>query len=365
VPYACTIEAVTTSREVTMPRANEVAPLQPSSDDPLPMPSFRCAALVMLFALSACASRPGAVINSAPNAAVPDGRFVDLMGDYLTFSARSRTSSDEVAARRFRHDVVMRHAGVYTQRVFGYDPQQLTQLSPRFIAARASLRSHDVEMRAVARDIDVAWPRLRSIFQASLPDAERGFDVYVLVSLGAFDGATREVAGRPALLFGVDAIAAESLDSSGLDALALHELFHIYHARWLPENAADVREPLWLTLWREGLATLVAHRLVPSASDRALFGGDDATPAALAAEMPRLADRFRETLDASGEPAYTDWFLVGGNDPNVPQRAGYALGFAVAESIGANRSLTELARLRGPELRQQVQIALGRIAGNY
>jgi uncharacterized protein YjaZ len=49
----------------------------------------------------------------------------------------------------------------------------------------------------------------------------------------------------------------------------------------------------------------------------------------------------------------------------IPSRAGYAVGYLVAKRLGANRSLHDLAVLRGEELDRLIRAALGAIASGH
>ena len=161
--------------------------------------------------------------------------------------------------------------------------------------------------------------------------------------------------GRSALLFGVDVIAAIHGRGARVAPLFHHELFHVYHTR----GQGGSGRPLIQSLWAEGLATLVARRLNPSASDAAIFGLPSTTPARVAQELVALAAHVRSRLDSTSHEDYAELFL--GNEPDaaIPRRSGYVLGYLVANRLRRDgQSLRELAQLEGPALRQAVDGAL-------
>ena len=66
-------------------------------------------------------------------------------------------------------------------------------------------------------------------------------------------------------MFGADVIARVHGDRD-VRPFFHHELFHLLHGRTFSDCGA-----LWCALWNEGLATFVAHRLNPAASDDQLL----------------------------------------------------------------------------------------------
>jgi TorA maturation chaperone TorD len=116
--------------------------------------------------------------------------------------------------------------------------------------------------------------------------------------------------------------------------------------------------PLYMALWVEGLATLVARQLNPSASDVAIHGLPTNTPERAARDLPRLTSLLRAKLDSTKAEDYQAFFLGNETDAPIPRRSGYYVGYLVAARIQKGRSLRELARLKGPELRQAIEVAL-------
>ncbi len=160
----------------------------------------------------------------------------------------------------------------------------------------------------------------------------------ILISLFSFDGATRKVAGKSALLFAIDGIARYDAQDESLKVLFDHELFHQYHQQIAPELTAD-DAPLWVSLWEEGLATYVSQQINPGSSEaQVLMSG-------------KLAERSAP-------------FFFGSNSgrPDLPPRCGYYVGYQVARKLAGGRSLQQLASFRGPELENSVRLELQRFA---
>jgi len=135
-----------------------------------------------------------------------------------------------------------------------------------------------------------------------------------------------------------------------------HELFHAYHGPLIGTTGRGL--PLYLSLWTEGLATLVARSLNPSASDIAIFGLPPNTPQRAREDLPRLAALLRAKLDSTSSDDYDLFFMGNEGDAAIPKRSGYYVGYLVAAQIKQRRPLRDLAPLKGADLRRAIDAAL-------
>ena len=110
-----------------------------------------------------------------------------------------------------------------------------------------------------------AYARGEVRFRTFFRDYRQQMPVYLVQSINQMDGGTRTINGRATLVFGAEMIT-HLHDQSTIGPLLDHELFHTYHARFFRGCAQ-----LWCSLWREGLATYVAERMNPGATDRQLL----------------------------------------------------------------------------------------------
>ncbi len=75
--------------------------------------------------------------------------------------------------------------------------------------------------------------------------------------------------------------------------------------------------------------------------------------------LPALSQELRRNLDVTAEETYRDFFRSAGKRaPDVPIRSGYYIGFRIAERVGQGKTLAELARLGGRDLRARVDSVL-------
>ena len=176
--------------------------------------------------------------------------------------------------------------------------------------------------------------------------------VYFLFSGGAFDGATRDVSGNAALLFGLDVIARLNEE---LSPLVVHELFHVYHDEVVPEDPGTIA---W-GLWQEGLATYVSRKLNPEVAEEAVCCLPKIDP--VKDELRRISIELLDNLDSKDQKVYARYFL-GGQDIDIPARSGYYVGYRIAEEAGRTRALEELAELTPGEVRALEEETLRRFA---
>jgi hypothetical protein len=283
---------------------------------------------------------------------------VDLMPLYWQFWDKAQSLPEAEQIRLFREMVVERRPEVYNAAVMSVPggksfADALPEIYPQ--AVQWTLPHQDV-IRKLSNEITTTLPQHEQSFRKEFPDFKYGGRVYFLYALGAFDGAARTVDGRSALLFGLDAIAAIHGDTASVGPLFHHELFHAYHEPRIGDTGRGL--PLYLSVWSEGLATLVARRLNPSASDMAIYGLPSNTPQRVRDDLPKLAALLRARMDSTLSEDYDEFFV--GNDPKAsrPRRSGYYLGYLVAARLNQDKSLKDLARLKGQQLRRAIDQAL-------
>jgi hypothetical protein len=186
----------------------------------------------------------------------------------------------------------------------------------------------------------------------------RGYPpVYLVNSLGEFDGGTREVGGRTVLMFGADVIARIHMDHD-IQPFFHHELFHLYHHRYFPEC-----EPIWCGLWAEGLATYAARTLNPKASDaELLLTTPEPLRAAVEKDRKGAVCAVTARLESTSQKDYGALFSSDRLSPTLPPRFGYYVGYLVAEEIGRTHTLKQMAQMKPPQARRAVDAALARLA---
>jgi hypothetical protein len=188
----------------------------------------------------------------------------------------------------------------------------------------------------------------------------RGYPpIYLVNSLGEFDGGTRDLPEGNRLMFGADVIDKLYKDKP-IKPFFHHELFHLYHHRTFKEC-----EQMWCNLWSEGLAVYVASKLNSRADDAALLLSFP-VPLRPAVEDHRSEAicAVRSRLNSTDPKDYGPLFAGGGKgvSPDLPPRFAYYVGYLVAQDLGHTRSLKQLAAMDNDQVKPLVESSLKRMA---
>ena len=299
------------------------------------------AALAVLFALPAAAQTPPL-----------DGTFTSLTDEFVRFydETASLPEAERVARLRARFEPLF--PGFYTPR--GRDPARYDKQTATALSDFPAVRDKFLKASgSFAASFETAQARFRRFF----PDFSLTMPVYLVHSLGEMDGGKRTINGRNVAVFGADVIA-KYHDDTTIGPFLDHELFHIYHGRYMPDCA-----PLWCALWQEGLAVYVASRLNPGVDDRGLML---TIPRPIRPEVePRLGAAMclaRAKFDSTAPGDYSEFFYGNGSGKLFPPRFGYFLGLVVAQKLGEKYTLRQLAQLPAKKIRPLVLRTVRRLA---
>jgi len=273
-----------------------------------------------------------------------DCRVTDLMPSFWPYWAAARDAAPADQYRLFTQMLGTPNAELYDRVLEGL-PLGPDELVPQ---ALRRMRPFEPTMRVLSGQLAADLPRQLVLFRDSFPDFRCDTPIYFLFAAGAFDGAMRQVGGRPALLFGIDVIA--RIHGQQLTPLVVHELFHVYHDAVVPHSS----ERLYWAVWNEGLATYVSRRLNPGVAETEVCCLPD-VPAVTAA-MPTLIPELLSRLDSEQQADYARYLLGGATD--IPARSGYYLGYRVAAQLGESLSLAQLARLPPEAVRPVLESTL-------
>jgi hypothetical protein len=307
--------------------------------------------------LTACAHQPAAPPT-------PVALKVSNVGPaFLNFWDASEGRPEEERVTLFLDRVVAPYPQLFGASVLNKTALVGPSANPRARDIVASylkgVKPYVARMREITDSIDRDFDRYAEDFGAAFPDFAPKSPVYFTVSLFAFDGATRTVDGQTVLLFGIDGMARWHPADENLKVLFDHELFHLYHSQIWPEGSRD-EVPLWMSLWEEGLATYVSQRMNPGASEgQVLLNADLAERAEPV--LPKLVNELLDNFDSLDHQEYAAFFYSSNGRKDIPQRSGYFVGLRIAQSLGATRTLKQLATLHGSELKEAVRRALAQL----
>jgi hypothetical protein len=278
----------------------------------------------------------------------------NIADDFLTFwdATRSMPTTERVAI--FKRDVAPKFPGFYgVARFNGLMTEAMRDgtIAKSIEEFGAIHDAYASKLSSFGKDLG----RNTAVFIKAFPDFRPTSPVWVVHSLGEFDGGTREFDGESLLIFGIDGMVNfHTKDVVDESAFFHHELFHVYHQPRFGE--CDL---IWCSLWREGLATYVASKLDPDANEAELLltTPQNMAEATRAKLLPALVD-LRNSLTNKDRATYADLFGFGGTPKSdLPQRRGYFLGFLVARELGQTHSLKTLANM--PAAKVQPLVAEG------
>ncbi len=280
-------------------------------------------------------------------------QLIDLMPDFWSFwdRAEGKPASQQLSAWQVRY--VQPNAAVF------HDLE--TPCARHLNSAAAEDYFGDLPelisgMRTLESSLPETISRARLKFQGAFPDMAWRGDIYLMASAGCFNGRSQKIAGREALLLGLDDIV--GLHETNLPPMLEHELFHRYHHSFFAfEPEQD--EPMWVRLWAEGMATYVSTELSPSATHMETMMMTDQKVADLNANRAGLAASFLRVFDSTAQSDADPYFLQDVSDnPGVPGHTGYYLGFLVAQLLNRQYSLIEMAHWDRAQAESQVRRAL-------
>ena len=214
-------------------------------------------------------------------------------------------------------------------------------------------------VRRLSAALPGLWCARLAHFREVVPDAAASVPALAFLSFMNFDAATRLWRDRVVLFLGLDMMAL--LHGEAVGPLLDHERFHMYHHEVNPSLILPGGDPLWLGIWKEGLAVHATAVLNPGLPRIAVFLGDAALAEAGPALFRRLAAELPAQLDETG--AVRARYLGYGYRGDIPARSGYALGAAIVQQVAGGRDLAALARIPAEQARAIVRAELAAMAG--
>lgn len=281
-------------------------------------------------------------------------RLVDLTDDFAAIWDRTQTLPDAERTGAFKTQFAPLLPGFYSEARFR---QTAAQYDARLLSGLKAYPAQRAAIADVARRFDGMFQPARETFEARFGPMQGYPPIYLVNSLGEFDGGTRDLPGGMVLLFGADMIARYHATGE-MQPFFHHELFHLYHQR----RFAGCGQ-IWCNLWIEGLAVHVAKTLNPAATDDELLLNlpepirpqvEKNRAAAVCAVLSRLDDDKAEAAGAL--------FSFRRLSPELPPRFGYYVGYLVAAELGKTRNPVELAQMQPAEVRAEVERALRSLA---
>ena len=314
----------------------------------------RMGAWLMAIVTSAIVMAPKAMAaaTSAPGIAVRD-----LMPDFWNFWRAARDRAPDLQLQLWHRLYQQPNAAVFDdlRSTCGKDLQP-DVLEKQYFPILGSLIP---AMRVLSSSIPNVIISVESGFTKTFPDMRWRGPIYVMASVGCFNGRSQLIQGRQALLLGVDDMA--GLHETNVRPLITHEMFHRYHYSHFAFEP-ELPQPLWVRLWAEGLATFVAHRLNPGASTYDLTSISPGEISRMDSRQSVITKRFTHRFDSTSAADAIAYFSDDSGDKQIPSRVGYYLGLEVARYLALRYSMQTMAHWDRAQARPHVLVALQHLA---
>lgn len=289
---------------------------------------------------------------------------VNTTSSFWKFWDAAKGKSDQEKAQLFFKLVVNAYPDLYGAGVIGTralnGKQDDRDESTRVIKYLTEVEPYIPRMQNISNDISRDFQTYAKDFTVTFPKYAPVTKIYFMISMFSFDGGTRTVNNRTALLFGIDGIARYHKEDESLKVFFDHELFHSYHDQIAPELTDD-DAPIWAQLWEEGLATYVSQQMNNGSTEAQVL----MSPTLAAATKPMLRKIARELLDnadSKDKNEYAAFFYGSNGRADLPPRCGYYVGYRIAQQIGQRHTVQQLSEIRGPELKNEVLVVLKQMA---
>jgi hypothetical protein len=320
--------------------------------------------ILRLTVVVAVSASPVAGAQATPTPAATHCPVIDIMPSFWTFWNEAKSTDVPHRVERFKSLVIAPHPELYTRAALGL-PESMT-LDQLLASSLGSIDSLIPAMQAIQGPLRSQLRDAPSRFARVFPDYACSMPIYIMPSLGAFDGGTRPIRGRPALLFGVDVLA--QVDGPiGLPSIVDHELFHVYHAHVLGSDTTksldDGDEAIYQGLWEEGLATYASHVLDPDVPMHLILGSPSDLAERAHPLLPALAHRLVAAFDSVSPTTYAFFFLGPMRDSGPPARSGYYIGYLAVEDLAHQESLSGLAHLSFGQVHNRLLTTVAKLGG--
>jgi len=293
------------------------------------------------------------VTLSLPVHAAVDCTIVDLMPSFW------QALADKDAPTRMRTVVIDPHPDLYNDKYV--DVPNDASWPDDLARDKSYVEGHRAEVNAAEQFLVTNVPRYMREFRKTFPDYRCDFTFYIAPSFGHMDGSAATVNGQHRIIFAPDVIPRlHKLDD--LKVLIDHETFHIYHhqATGVFGAGEEAIPTIESALWGEGLATYVSWRMNPSVTlDTALL--QPGIPEGTKPYLQNVASELLARLQEKNESDYARFFMGGKPRDAFPRRAGYYVGFLIADHLSKRYNLTELAHLDGSAVHNEIVSELQRL----
>jgi len=296
-------------------------------------------------------------------------KIISFIPDFLNFWQEAENNPLEKKIALWENSFEAKHSKFYQKVIFeGLSGQELRYLKNQKLKDFfSSLQDIDVERMSI-KEIE-----LKSLIKQGAEALKRKFpeyktlpDFYILPSLYTSDGAVRPYDRKFIVYFGLEVLIMKK-DLSAVRALIVHESFHGLHLGQLNEyftiNYGDQsnlfsiihREGLLFFAFMEGLAVYATEEIYPTFPKAGLV---EENILQYEKNFLLLAKEFLYDQKVSDFLKYRKYFGVPSNDPTIPEKFGYWLGYRVIKELIKKYSLQEMMAWEPKKVNQMALVTI-------
>jgi hypothetical protein len=303
-----------------------------------------------------------------------EAKINSLMPDFYAYWEKARNEPPEVRIELWDSLFEAKHRDFYRQMVYeGLEGDRLEQMKAQKLKAflepltDADIdRMKDDETR-LKRLILEALSDLRSYY----PWATETTTHYLIPSLNTSTGDARPFEGDMVACYGVE-LTNNLGDDANIKALIVHETFHVYHFRRVVPHLArkygsDLNmnnimsgEGPILMVFIEGLAIIAEEAVYPGVPKPGIF--NHLMPD-YQGNFEKYASEFLGDLDSFDYQKYVRYFVDPNNDPTMPEKFGYWLGYLALKALKKEYSVQEMMNWDTDKAKQLTLAVIHKLIG--
>lgn len=311
--------------------------------------------LSVIILFSGCSSSP---VHSPAKLPTPQNgpQMVSIRSNIEEFWSQAENQPLEKWEELFEVAVIQPHQSAYDSLVFRGDYKLNRYPSMRSNFLKKFQKNYPTLINTF-KHFEESIPTQINNFKKTFPKAQLNSLVYLMVSL-RFDGKTGAIQNIPAIAFGMEYYLSEKTNT---DILFSHELIHLYQMELFSSNFSTT---LLEQAWEEGIATYASGILNPKIKDESLIFGDEKLAEHCKKHSNKLLKLIYPIKDSKDKNLSTIWFSGQQTQPEIPTRAGYCVGYRLAQYLGKTHSLKTMVEWPPEVSNKKALLALQKLSRN-
>jgi glyoxylase-like metal-dependent hydrolase (beta-lactamase superfamily II)/uncharacterized protein YjaZ len=300
-------------------------------------------------------------------------RIISLMPDFYSFWEKAKDEPLENKIKLWNTLFEAKHAEFYRQVIYeGQQGEELNQIKAQKLKSfLGNLKEEDVErMEEKEKQLRKIIPQALDDLKKLVPEQKREINYYIIPSLNTSNGAGRPYNRDIIVYFGLEMFGSHLSRPEDIKALVAHETFHVFHFRnmaaalWEKYGnevnlAAVIRGegPLFFA-FIEGMAVYTVEKLYPGVPRPGLI--EDYVPQ-YQENFSLYTKEFLKDLKDFDYQKYKKYFSDPSDDPLIPDKFGYWLGYKIVQSLTKEFTIEEMMKWPPEKISQMAMQEINKI----